>query len=687
MPSHITNSTSTFLTNLRLLDFDYREDWPDVKADLFCAKDARVNQKQRIRCVEWALYTLFELWNPKETKNKLQPFFPSYDALRSTNLRAALFRCLNDLKKDGVLEKDLIIRKTMFDECRGEKFEKLLTSFSTLVLQKVSRGQGCTKTSIGGQLATAQLIPVRGQPSLLPLAIAHQGALRDVLGKKDQLANRYTNFGSFLKAKEQVLLEKVHHLAREDLDCPLDAVPDRTVQEIRQHFDGNWQGDTRWISGMVESDMRDVSDSLLDSPFPAVWSHVEKGSIGGFETIGQESLLQDLNSRISTQRMRLRHWQNIHRDMVKSRPRSPVKSKENTTPYRNRRLQSPLKFGYINQDGTDDHLNSAGISPEVKMQYRRLLERRQGHPKAMGSVEVQTPSKGSMNFNQFDSPNLAQTELIALPSGPDPKVPTTPQRNVTSATLDKDPPEGSHGNEGDGSLPLIGPTFARQKHQLFESSPRAKDIPAVFGSQTSQEDRIGLGDNHENLRTPVTKKGFHSLNGLTTVSPPVEDGFNREDALAQQIILSAMNADPSPVKTKISLMERTRQSIAFARPESLLPDSLDGSTLIQSSRKTDSQSSQCDTLQRSTSLLERTRRSISLLPAPKGPRKSIHGRRESRQYPRNQFETPRKQLEDLKEMTPPEILFTPEADYASVFKSRPKIATSPKLSPTLARDF
>ncbi|KAI4255092.1 MAG: hypothetical protein L6R42_006910, partial [Xanthoria sp. 1 TBL-2021] len=57
------------------------------------------------------------------------------------------------------------------------------------------------------------------------------------------------------------------------------------------------------------------------------------------------------------------------------------------------------------------------------------------------------------------------------------------------------------------------------------------------------------------------------------------------------------------------------------------------------------------------------------------------------QYPTNQFETPKKQLEGLKEMTPPDVLFSPEADYASVFKSRPKIATSPSLSPTLAKNM
>lgn len=62
-PSYI----SLFLTNLKLLDLDQRDDWPDITAVTFSTKDAQQNQKKRIQCVEWALYRLFEIWDPEET--------------------------------------------------------------------------------------------------------------------------------------------------------------------------------------------------------------------------------------------------------------------------------------------------------------------------------------------------------------------------------------------------------------------------------------------------------------------------------------------------------------------------------------------------------------------------------------------------------------------------------------------
>lgn len=71
-PSPASSSTSNvalFLTNLRLLDLDLLPDWPDINPVTFASLDAAHGQKKRIQCVEWALYQLFSLWDPDETRN------------------------------------------------------------------------------------------------------------------------------------------------------------------------------------------------------------------------------------------------------------------------------------------------------------------------------------------------------------------------------------------------------------------------------------------------------------------------------------------------------------------------------------------------------------------------------------------------------------------------------------------
>lgn len=51
------------LVNLRLLDLDTLNDFPEINSKTFSSKDS----KSRIRSTEWVLYRLFELWDPEQT--------------------------------------------------------------------------------------------------------------------------------------------------------------------------------------------------------------------------------------------------------------------------------------------------------------------------------------------------------------------------------------------------------------------------------------------------------------------------------------------------------------------------------------------------------------------------------------------------------------------------------------------
>jgi hypothetical protein len=60
----ISPDIKLFVTNLRLLDLDLRDDWPEITVQTFSAKNA--DQRQRISGTEWALFRLFEIWDPDE---------------------------------------------------------------------------------------------------------------------------------------------------------------------------------------------------------------------------------------------------------------------------------------------------------------------------------------------------------------------------------------------------------------------------------------------------------------------------------------------------------------------------------------------------------------------------------------------------------------------------------------------
>lgn len=61
----LPSDTRLFVTNLRLLDLDQKPDWPTITVQTFSSRNA--DQKQRIGGVEWALFRLFEIWDPEET--------------------------------------------------------------------------------------------------------------------------------------------------------------------------------------------------------------------------------------------------------------------------------------------------------------------------------------------------------------------------------------------------------------------------------------------------------------------------------------------------------------------------------------------------------------------------------------------------------------------------------------------
>ena len=63
-PSNIT----TFVRCLRLLDLDQLPDWPGITDNVFTSKTVQQNLQARIKAVEWSLYRLFEIYDPKETQ-------------------------------------------------------------------------------------------------------------------------------------------------------------------------------------------------------------------------------------------------------------------------------------------------------------------------------------------------------------------------------------------------------------------------------------------------------------------------------------------------------------------------------------------------------------------------------------------------------------------------------------------
>jgi len=100
----------------------------------------------------------------------------------------------------------------MLDECKGDKLEEVLISWSSAVLAKVLAAERNRNSSVARRLILNRKIALKDQESFLPLAVAHRASLTAVLRRKEQLRTRYSDFQHCLDQKEQDLARRTERL-------------------------------------------------------------------------------------------------------------------------------------------------------------------------------------------------------------------------------------------------------------------------------------------------------------------------------------------------------------------------------------------------------------------------------------------------------------------------------------------
>lgn len=675
-----------FVANLRLLDLDQLPDWPSITPRSFSTRDGQQNQKQRIRCVEWALYRLFELWDQEETRDKLQPFFPPLEPLQSLNLRAALYRSLDQLKKNGVLGRECMLRKTMLDECKGEKLMEILFLFSTAVLRKVELSQkSIPHKPISVKLAASPVLNAAQQGSLIPLSLALRASLGRLLKEKAEKRAKCKEFDQLLGHKDQQLQKRT-------LDCQKSAqscVSPTEEGAIRTRLQANWPGTSKWTDVMIDGDEVHPGDMPLRRPFIEVWNVIAHGGSLQSET-GDTGLLANLERRVRLQRERLHQWQTFREKITSCMGPSSASSDpkvttqaENPPTFRfekHRQLQLSGEKTTRRSDELENPIEALAKTPYgliVEQMKRELSEaskasRKEGSArKYSANVEVSRHNHVEA-FNEDSIPELRSTELgqtdklfavgsrgSSLDQGRSAGFVTTLEQRTSLSSIfspAKKPNQPLEQPESPADISLtdiLGLDKLETNGTALDASPVADTVPSASHQQV---------DIAEDER-------FHQ-------------DTERED-VADAIITSVLAAGPSPEKKgHPSLAERTRLSMASVSQVSL-PSRKEEQT-VPSIAIVEPVASECT--DRRASLLDRTRQSMSRLPAQPAVRSKKPTNKKPRPssmiYPVNQFETPgRAKVEPIRNSTPTEILFSPDADYSTVFKSRPKIALSPVISP------
>ncbi|KAI1744112.1 HAUS augmin-like complex subunit 6 N-terminus-domain-containing protein [Xylaria scruposa] len=714
-PAQIPTCTSNvllFLTNSRLLDLDLEPDWPDITPTTFSTKDAVSGQKKRIQCVEWALYQLFSLWDPNDAQNKLRPFYPPADQVQSINLRAALVRSLEAAKKNGVLGRDVIIRKTMLDECKGERLEEVLAVFSSAVLKKLVAERSLNagpeyRRTISETISLENWGYSGNRIELNGLLLAHKASLKSILAKKNAARQKYRSFEELLALKERGIARR-REQAKSNAQDALMELSDTQPTEVRRILRNTWAGNEQWVDGLLGSSSQ--KSGLFTTSFDDVWSGVQTGNVTDLEeqTAG---LLEQLEQRVHRQKSRLQKWEDFRKNTfgdVRPRVSHDVPSKQNKreigfdfTAHLNLDFDKVASSSYAKFDNRPPEYATllhelttqlGGLKNAKIPDFSQLITgpRRvpTNHTSSQFTLQESATDPVSDLSEWEDEPeetvpqpkvsgsmNNGHVRLTAIPSKPvvsQRRLPPPRENRKASPTRHEDPVE----------LPekrriRAKPCPIQAEHKLDSKEDNEFSIP-------SRNEDTHFRSSRPNQLRPPTK--------MNDIMPPPSRPKSPTQALADEILSSMNAASPSPMKKSrytLSLAERTRMSMtrpSFApfEPEDITPQT---SPVKESHTQEDSSFATNGDLERGEEyedLITRTRRSMAGFDAArqKAQLERRRSQRKSKMVQRQDSYFPKVDEETVGDFSIVEGLMEDgQEDYEAVFKSRPRIATSPAPSP------
>lgn len=660
---------------------------------------------------------------PIPLPQKLQPFFPPLDQVQSLNLRAALLRGLEHAKKNGVLGRDAVVRKTMLDECKGERLEEVLAVFSSAVLKKLVAEQQLNEPEYPA-LAQTLALEHRGYSSerteLNTLVLAHKASLGRLLRDKNAARARFRDFAEVLDLKERSLVrrrEQAKVLESQEQDSGKDLITDDVKLDVWRTVRHNWSGNERWMETLLYGDSNSKKDGLLSAPFDRVWRKVQSGRLMELEDQAG-GLLEQLDRRVNVQRDRLQRWQDFRVKMFDKVAGEPMGK-----PTEPSRRQRGIDLGF----GAHETLHLGRLSP------RKLAL---GKPRKLAGEYEDLVEGLREELARLDKGNKA---FAVLPRArhrekPPQHRPETPGEDVISelSELEDEPVMPAVVNDKPAramdSEPQFGPIIRKIKaFDLNKPKPKVTEMKTSghrrqqsssmqnepVASPETPPPKATLTSETERPTTPGARPPAQRTAPSRNDSPPRSINISPErpvsptQLMADQILASMNAASPSPVKKPrhtLSLAQRTRLSMARRgshapglgsqdeddEPELELLSPRSPPTVTVEAPRPSMQDVPEDDEPQYEDLVARTRRSMAGFEAVR-QKAQLERRRSQRKSRQHAVSVSRRdgssyfpsvdEEGDTTLLLAEELMNNERDDPEAIFKSRPKIKTSPVGTP------
>lgn len=123
--------TNLIIRNLRLLGI---VDNVKKNHEFDLSESSIASLQHKTKAFEFIIYYLCSLHDPDSS-----PFsrcWPVYDSIQSKEFRQLAYKWLLQLKEQGFLGTSVVLRKSMLEEVKGERYLELLLALSSLVLRE-----------------------------------------------------------------------------------------------------------------------------------------------------------------------------------------------------------------------------------------------------------------------------------------------------------------------------------------------------------------------------------------------------------------------------------------------------------------------------------------------------------------------------------------------------------------------
>lgn len=203
----------------------------------------------------------------------------------------------------------------MLDECKGERLEEVLATFSSAVLKKM-----VSEASLNGKehLTIAETLALENRgysgdtAQITALVLAHRASLSKTLRERREARGRYKDLAQLLDLKERGISRRKLQLGEVKAHAA-DGMSEDEKLALWRAVRNNWAGNERWMEALLYGDA--PRDGLLTAPFDRVWRRVQSGRLAELEAHCEPGLIEQLDGRVKMQKERLQKWQTFRRDM------------------------------------------------------------------------------------------------------------------------------------------------------------------------------------------------------------------------------------------------------------------------------------------------------------------------------------------------------------------------------------